>query len=82
VWAQDANGRMQRCQGILTAFGQFDPMLLDATGMNDDVAGNRLMITPVDWPGDLRTAAIDGSEWFRGTVLARWFVHRFFLDFC
>ena len=73
---------MQCCQGVFTASGQFDPMLLDPSGVQGDVAGNCLVITPVDGTGDLRTAAINGSEWFRGTVLARWFVHRFFLDFC
>ena len=66
---------MQRCQGILTASGQFDPMLLDATGVKDDKVGNRLVIAPIDWPGDLRTAAVDGSDRGKRAELAWQFIH-------
>ena len=65
MWAQDANGQLERWKIIGRAASQADTFSFDWRSVDGDVAGNLRKSAPVDGFIDPCAAAVDSSDWFR-----------------
>lgn len=71
MWAQDADGQLERWDLVGRTVIQSDSLALDGDGVDGDVAGDLGQTAPVDGFIDASTAAVDGSDWIGRSVGAK-----------
>ena len=70
MWAQDADGQLERWDLVGRTVIQSDSLALDGRGVDGDVAGDLGQTAPVDGFIGPCAAAVDGSDWLRRSVWA------------